>query len=462
MHNNQASRRLARLALAASAAALLAACSSDIERLSDYPPINNTQSAPATAQVQAQPVAPAANASAPWRAPTPSWARSSTTYRTAQPSASTYAAPVRQAYRAPAPQPAQPAHAAPRAASNGVLYVKPGQTLFSIARANGKSVRELMAANNLSSPVLKAGQRLVIPGVANPVSPAPTVTRQTSYAPSATTPAAAPAAPAPATKAQPAAAPAGQTNVARTRAHRVQPGETIYALGRKYGVHPKKIASANGFSLNTRLKVGQVVRIPSSDGWNMPAPKQQVARTHQQKPQTRPPVTAIHKPSAPARQVAQTPAKDEDRITAPAPQRKLAQAQPKQSSSAQFIWPVQGSVVARFGQKVNGVKSEGVNIAAPEGAPVRAAADGVVAYAGNELKGYGNLVLIRHPGGWVTAYAHNKALKVKRGDRVRRGQVIATVGKTGSVKRAQLHFELRKGATPVNPVKYLGTMTAMR
>ena len=91
----------------------------------------------------------------------------------------------------------------------------------------------------------------------------------------------------------------------------------------------------------------------------------------------------------------------------------------------------------------------------PDGTPVKAAEAGTVAYAGSELKGYGNLVLIRHPNGYVSAYAHNGELKVKRGDSVKRGQVVASSGQTGNVSSPQLHFELRKGSTPVDPTPYL-------
>jgi murein DD-endopeptidase MepM/ murein hydrolase activator NlpD len=106
------------------------------------------------------------------------------------------------------------------------------------------------------------------------------------------------------------------------------------------------------------------------------------------------------------------------------------------------------------------LKNEGINIAVPEGTSVRAADTGVVAYAGNELKGYGNLILIRHPGGYVTAYAHAKELFVKRGDKIERGAVIAKAGQTGSVSSPQLHFEVRKGATALDPMKYMASTTA--
>ncbi|NJL07483.1 MAG: M23 family metallopeptidase [Methylacidiphilales bacterium] len=106
--------------------------------------------------------------------------------------------------------------------------------------------------------------------------------------------------------------------------------------------------------------------------------------------------------------------------------------------------------------KPGGEKNDGINIAVPEGATIKAAEDGVVAYAGSELKGYGNLVLIRHADGWVTAYAHNSEIMVKRGDTVRRGQNISRAGQSGSVTSPQLHFEVRRGSTPVDPVPLLG------
>jgi murein DD-endopeptidase MepM/ murein hydrolase activator NlpD len=120
-----------------------------------------------------------------------------------------------------------------------------------------------------------------------------------------------------------------------------------------------------------------------------------------------------------------------------------------------FRWPVHGRVIAAFGPKPNGGQNDGINLAVPEGTPIKAAEDGVVAYAGNELKGYGNLVLIRHANGYVSAYANARELLVKRGDSIKRGQVIANAGQTGNVTSPQLHFEIRKGSTPVDPTKFL-------
>ena len=121
-----------------------------------------------------------------------------------------------------------------------------------------------------------------------------------------------------------------------------------------------------------------------------------------------------------------------------------------------MVWPVAGRVVSRFGAKPGGLHNDGINIAAPRGTPVRAMNGGTVVYAGNELKGFGNLVLIRHSGGLTTAYAHLERVGVNRGDTVSKGQVIATVGTTGGVDPAQLHFEIRQGRKAIDPIRTLG------
>jgi murein DD-endopeptidase MepM/ murein hydrolase activator NlpD len=120
-----------------------------------------------------------------------------------------------------------------------------------------------------------------------------------------------------------------------------------------------------------------------------------------------------------------------------------------------FRWPVRGRVIAAYGAKTSGKQNDGINVAVPEGTPVKAAEDGVVTYSGNELKGYGNLVLVKHSNGYVTAYAHASELMVKRGETIKRGQIIAKAGQTGEVPSPQLHFEIRQGSTPVDPSKFL-------
>lgn len=154
-----------------------------------------------------------------------------------------------------------------------------------------------------------------------------------------------------------------------------------------------------------------------------------------------PPVTGFEKSPAPAI--------DRSGATASLPPVSLASR--NDSANPEFRWPARGRVIQAFGASGN----DGINIAVPEGTPVKAAESGVVAYAGSELKGYGNLVLIRHPNGFVSAYANNGSLDVKRGDTVKRGQTIALSGQSGNVASPQLHFELRKGSKPVDPSAYL-------
>jgi murein DD-endopeptidase MepM/ murein hydrolase activator NlpD len=121
------------------------------------------------------------------------------------------------------------------------------------------------------------------------------------------------------------------------------------------------------------------------------------------------------------------------------------------ASTGSFAWPLNGTIVADYGATVSGERNDGINIAVPFGTPIRAAAAGEISYAGNELRGYGNLVLIKHDDGYVTAYAHAERIVVARGDTVQKGQIIAYAGQTGDVTSPQLHFEIRKGVAPVNP-----------
>jgi murein DD-endopeptidase MepM/ murein hydrolase activator NlpD len=120
-----------------------------------------------------------------------------------------------------------------------------------------------------------------------------------------------------------------------------------------------------------------------------------------------------------------------------------------------FEWPVRGKVIASYGVTDFGRRNDGVNIAAPAGTPVRAAADGEVVYRGSELDGFGNLLLVKHAGGFVTAYAHNEAMLVKKGAKVRQGQVIAKVGQSGAVSSPQLHFEVRRNLKSIDPATLL-------
>lgn len=121
------------------------------------------------------------------------------------------------------------------------------------------------------------------------------------------------------------------------------------------------------------------------------------------------------------------------------------------SGTVKFLWPLAGRILIDFGGNSSGERNDGINIAAVQGAQIRAAAAGTVSYCGNELKGYGNLVLIQHDDGYITAYAHVSSILVNRADRVTAGQVIATAGATGDVSAPQLHFEIRHDKHPVDP-----------
>lgn len=128
---------------------------------------------------------------------------------------------------------------------------------------------------------------------------------------------------------------------------------------------------------------------------------------------------------------------------------------PPKARKSKFDWPVRGPIISKFGNLGKGRTNDGINIKVPLGTSVKAADAGTVAYAGNELKGFGNLILIKHNDGWITAYAHNDRLLVKKGQKIRRGEKIATAGSTGGVNTPQLHFEIRAGKKAVNPQSYL-------
>ena len=179
-----------------------------------------------------------------------------------------------------------------------------------------------------------------------------------------------------------------------------------------------------------------------------PAPMHPVVdKTATAKPaKVAPKVAALTPAAPPPPKAAPAPQTDPAPTASVAPPAAVADA----SGNPEFRWPARGRIIQGFKGG-----NDGINIAVPEGTAVKAAEGGTVAYAGSELKGYGNLVLIRHPNGYVTAYANNGELDVKRGEQVKRGQVIAKSGQSGNVTSPQLHFELRKGSTPVDPTSYL-------
>ena len=273
-----------------------------------------------------------------------------------------------------------------------------GDTLRRISDKTGASSEAIARINNLASPFLiKAGQTLVIPG---------------------------------------------------GRYHRVKGGEAGIAIARTYQVSWADIVRFNLLEEPYVLRTGQKLRLPSS---------QQVAA-----------MTLEERARAFSINI-------DDLITGgePAVETEVAAAPPPRTAPAvpvaphqpviaadisgrpSFAWPLKGRLLSRFGPKMSGRYNDGVNIATSAGAPIRAAADGIVAYSGDEIAGFGGLVLIKHGDGWVTAYAHAEALLVARGQPVKKGDVIAYAGETGSVDEPQLHFEIREGRKPVDPLKLL-------
>lgn len=278
-------------------------------------------------------------------------------------------------------------------------------------------------------------------------------------------PAAQPLSPVPATTTL-ASAPASNSLVSvpsDAYVHVIESGESLYTVARRYNVTAQAIIQANGFSSPDKIYVGQKIVIPGKASTLMALGPKGGA-----KPETTlgapPSNLAAPKPVAVAsiEPEAKIPAATVKPLapTAAAPA-AVAEAQPLQqpktepvlSGADKFRWPISGRVIIDFANS----KGTGINIEAPEGAAVRSAENGQVIYAGSGVEGYGNLILIRHPNGYVSAYAHLKDMNVAKGTVVNRGDSIGTAGKTGSVSKPQLHFELRKGATPVDPLPLLAS-----
>ncbi len=308
------------------------------------------------------------------------------------------------------------------------IQVQQGDTLYGIAKRYGVSISALIELNGLKSGAsIKPGQQLLLPaGV-----PASRIAREQQREASHATTAAKSPPPAPPRTAL-AAKPGWEGR------HTMKSGESLYGISRKYGVSLAELQRINGIKSPTSIRAGTVLSVPartaSADAGPSRAPM----------------------PAAPPRAVAPTRlinATGEQRTASIGTQRNDA-IEPA-ATSGKFRWPARGRVIAAFGKRPDGTHNDGINIAVPQGTEIHAAESGRVAYAGNELKGYGNLVLIRHDNGWVSAYAHADQILVKRDDLVRRGQVIARAGKTGTVDQPQLHFELRQGAKPVDPTPHL-------
>lgn len=317
------------------------------------------------------------------------------------------------------------------------ITVAPGETVDVLARRYGVPASAIMQANGLTTAsVLQPGQRVVIPrynnaSVAAVGAPANRPLR--------------PAAPTIVAGGAPSAIRAPGPRIPQSAGvHVVQPHETLTSISRRYGKTVTEVATANHIPPYTRVKMGDRITIPGTSTTGA-LPKQQVAS-----------VVAAPRIAAPTQKVVRAEPPPRAQVVTPEAREAEAVVPTPSSGTPSFGWPARGRVIAGFGEKLpSGQLNDGINLAVPEGTAVRAAEDGVVAYAGSELRGYGNLILVRHPNGFVTAYAHTSEILVKRNDPVKRGQVIARSGATGAVTTPQLHFETRKGSAPVNPMQYL-------
>lgn len=347
-----------------------------------------------------------------------------------------------------------------------------GDTLYAIGAKYGMKVDEIAKLNNLAEPYnLSVGQKLrvrasreqvvtEIPKVPEqkPVvkeKQKPIVREKTKPAPRATT-----------------------TRVDLTDVT-IAPGDTLYSLSRKYSVPVNDLAVMNNLDAPFALYAGQVVRVPNLDA----APvRTAVVKTPSEsnavstaKPTATPKSTdkAIKtsvKPDVKPQKTENKPATKQgnnektktETAKKPAENKKADEKKSVNKlptitarSSSKFSWPVRGKILSNYGAKTKGLFNDGINIGATRGTTVGAAENGVVAYAGNEVKGMGNLIIIQHSDGWMTVYAHMDSMAVRRGARVSVGQKIGTVGQSGKVDKPQLHFEIRRGTKAYNPIQYL-------
>ena len=346
---------------------------------------------------------------------------------------SSYAPPSRPPIETTATvAPRSVAAARPPASAGTTIIVGTSDTLDILAKRHNVPAAAILQANGYKGPrALSPGQQLIIP-------------RQTA---SVATPA--PALAPPASKLAAAAA-------RPSRVHVVNRGDTLMNIARRNQVPVAELAKANNLDRSAKLSLGMKLTVPGSKSAAVAPAAQPVAAAPAQ------PVAAVAAPATKLAAVGGPPqsarlAQATTNVVEEKPVAEAASVKPSEATGAlpTFRWPVRGKVITSYGAKTNGKSNDGINLAVPEGTPVKAAEDGVVAYSGNELKGYGNLVLVRHSNGYVTAYAHASELLVKRGDTIKRGQIIAKSGQSGEVGSPQLHFEIRKGSSPVDPLQFL-------
>jgi murein DD-endopeptidase MepM/ murein hydrolase activator NlpD len=304
--------------------------------------------------------------------------------------------------------------------------VRPGDTLYSIARRYGVTASAIKEVNDLPGMMVRPGQRLIVPVETTSERDRPANGVPSQPFGEGTGGKTAPQAGAPAD---------------RERRHVTKDGDSLTAIAQQHKVSVEELKRTNGITDQGKLRAGTVLTVPGrsepggAPGEGLPP------RVVQVKPRI------VRAPEGPGETLPQPAAKRDEATNAAVP--------PPAVASSKFRWPVRGRVILSFGAQSDGARNEGVSLAAPMGTDVHAAEAGRVHYVGDGLKGYGNLVLIRHANDWATAYAHVDRILVKAGEEVKRGQVIAKVGKSGPVTQPQLKFELRKASLPVDPLPHL-------
>lgn len=348
----------------------------------------------------------------------------------------------------------------------GIIVVQKGDTLYSLARKNGISMSELAEINNLHEPyTLSIGQKLTTrSGSVTVKKDVPNVISVEKVAE---------------IKSEKTVVPEPVKPNATTRVDLqeiiVAKGDTLYSLSRKYEIPVNDLAVMNKLSSPFTLAVGQKIKVPKlkevktvsvSDVKQVPVKSTTnkitpAKKTVAQAPKTKE-IKSVASAKTTTKTVVQPKVATNKTTTNQTTNTKKISSNPKKQlpqiaarSGSKFSWPVRGRILSAYGAKNNGLFNDGINIAAGLGTAVKAAENGVVAYAGNEVKGMGNLIIIQHADGWMTIYAHLDSMSVKRGSRVNVGGQIGRVGKTGKVDQPQLHFEIRKGTKAYNPTQYL-------
>lgn len=358
------------------------------------------------------------------------------------PSSPGYAAQPLPPPREIAPERAASVPRARPAASGQTVEVHAGDTISAIALRHHVTVSALSDINNLGpNATIKPGQKLVLPAGAH-----------ASASMAADTPRAAPAKlpVAKASRTPEAPAPANWDGK-----HTLRAGESIYGVARHYKTTAAELQRVNDIADPARVRVGTVLKVPSASPGAVPHPDAEPAPART----ARAPAPQASEPATPAGITPGVRVLNQPERTAALSKRANdadpAPATPVHANTVHFPWPARGKVIGTFGKRPDGGNSEGIKIQVPMGTDVRAVEGGKVIYASSEMQTYGNLVLIQHDNGWVSAYGHADRLMVKPEDIVRKGQVIAKSGRTGSADQPQLHFELRQGSRPMDPLAYL-------